>query len=247
MGTEHGATVILVHGLWGTDLGLRCLGRRIARTGMTVTYYRYASWRESLEKSSRGLRELVRRSAGCTVHLLGHSMGGIVIARMLEGGSPPEVGKVALLGSPIRGSAIVTAVSGNPVGRFLIGPAALEGIVENRPPAPANRPLLVVAGTSPLGIGLLFGLPRPNDGWIQVSETQVEGAKTILSGAWHFGLLFSSKVAEGVCAFFQGETRPSGRIEQERSPWTTPGFYSQVVSDIYIKYGDRNQNLNRLS
>ena len=205
MGTERGATVILVHGLWGTDVGLRCLGRRIARTGMSVTYYRYASWRESLDTSSRGLRELIRRSAGGTVHLLGHSMGGIVIARMLEGGSPPEVGKVALLGSPIRGSAVITALSGNPVGRFLIGTAAREGIVENRPLAPTDRPLLVVAGTFPLGIGLLFRLPRPNDGWIQVSETRVEGARTILSGAWHFGLLFSRKVAEGVCAFFQGE------------------------------------------
>jgi pimeloyl-ACP methyl ester carboxylesterase len=206
MGTERGATVILVHGLWGTDLGLRCLGRRIERAGMAVTYYRYASWRESLETSSRGLRERVRRSAGGTVHLLGHSMGGIVIARMLEGGTPPEVGKVALLGCPIRGSAVITTLSGNPVGRFLLGPAALEGIVENRPPAPADRPLLVVAGTFPLGIGLLFRLPRPNDGWIQVSETRVDGARTIRSGAWHFGLLFSRKVAEGVCAFFRGET-----------------------------------------
>jgi hypothetical protein len=82
--------------------------------------------------------------------------------------------------------------------------------VENRPPAPSDRPLLVVAGTFPLGIGLLFRLPRPNDGWIQVSETRVEGARTILSGAWHFGLLFSRKVAEGVCAFFQGETGNRG-------------------------------------
>ena len=210
MGTERGATVILVHGLWGTDLGLRYLGRRIARTGMEVTYYRYASWRESLDTCSRGLRELIRRSAGGTVHLLGHSMGGIVIARMLEGGSPPEVGKVALLGCPLRGSAVVTALSGNPVGRFLIGTAAREGIVENRPPAPSDRPLLVVAGTFPLGIGLLFRLPRPNDGWIQVSETRVEGARTILSGAWHFGLLFSRKVAESVCAFFREETRRPG-------------------------------------
>lgn len=206
MGTERGATVILVHGLWGTDLGLRCLGRRIARTGMGVTYYRYASWRDGLDASSTGLRELIRRSAGGTVHLLGHSMGGIVIARMLEGGSPPEVGKVAFLGSPIRGSAVIRAISGNPVGRFLIGPAAREGIVEKRPAPPSDRPLLVVSGTFPLGIGLLFRLPRPNDGWVQVSETRVEGAKTILSGAWHFGLLISRRVADGVCAFFMGET-----------------------------------------
>jgi hypothetical protein len=32
----------------------------------------------------------------------------------------------------------------------------------------------------------------------------------MLSGAWHFGLLFSRKVAECVCAFFQEETRRPG-------------------------------------
>jgi len=210
MGKERGATVILVHGLWGTDLGLRRLGRRIARAGMGVGYYRYASWRDSLEKSATGLREVIRRSPGVTVHLLGHSMGGIVIAKMLEGGTPPGVGKVAFLGCPIRGSAVIAALCGNRVGRFLVGQAAREGIVEKRPAPPVDRPLLVVAGTFPLGIGLLFRLPRPNDGWIRVSETQVEGARTILSGAWHFGLLLSRKVADGVCAFFQGEPGRTG-------------------------------------
>src|SRR5512139_1771125 len=204
MGKEPGATVILVHGLWGTDLGLRRLGRRLARAGMGVEYYRYASWRDSLEKSAAGLREMIRRTQGGTVHLLGHSMGGIVIARMLEGRPPPGVGKVVFLGCPIRGSAVIAALCENRLGRFLIGPAAREGIVEKRPAPPKDRPLLVVAGTFPLGIGLLFRLPRPNDGWIRVSETQIEGARTLLSGAWHFGLLLSRKVADGVCAFFRG-------------------------------------------
>jgi len=83
---------------------------------------------------------------------------------------------------------------------------ALKGIVEDRPPAPADREILVVAGTLPLGIGLLFGIPRPHDGWIQVSETGVEGARAFRSRAWHFGLLLSRKVASTVCAFFNGES-----------------------------------------
>ena len=117
---------------------------------------------------------------------------------------------MAFLGTPIRGSAVITALCGTRFGRFLIGPAAREGIVEKRPAPPTDRPLLVVSGTFPLGIGLLFRLPRPNDGWIQVSETRVEGAKTILSGAWHFGLLISRGVADGVRAFFLGE---NGKVD----------------------------------
>lgn len=198
-------TVVLVHGLWGTDLGLRHLGRRLERAGLGVRYYRYPSWRGRLEDIARGLRDLVDRSEGERVHLLGHSLGGIVIAKMLASSPPPRAGKVALLGSPIRGSTAVTAISRKPTGRWILGPAALEGIVEDLPPAPAGREVLVVAGTLPLGIGLLFGIPRPHDGWIQVSETSVEGARMLRSKAWHFGLLLSPEVAGTVCAFFNGK------------------------------------------
>ena len=204
--TARRETVILVHGLWGTDLGLRRLGRRLEQAGLGVRYYRYPSWRGRLEDITHGLRYLVEHTEGKRVHLLGHSLGGIVIAKMLASAPPPRVGQVAFLGSPLRGSTAVSAISRKRLGRWLLGPVALEGIVEDRPPAPADREILVVAGTLPLGIGLLFGIPRPHDGWIQVSETGVEGARAFRSRAWHFGLLLSRKVASTVCAFFNGES-----------------------------------------
>lgn len=203
--TERRETVVLVHGLWGSDLGLRRLGRRLQRAGLGVRYYRYPSWRGRLEEIVLGLRELVERTEGDRVHLLGHSLGGIVIAKMLASDPSPRVGRVAFLGSPLRGSAAVTAISRNRLGRWILGPVALEGIVEGRPPEPSDREVLVVAGTLPLGIGLLFGIPRPHDGWIQVSETGIEGVRAFRSRAWHFGLLLSPKVAGAVCDFFHGE------------------------------------------
>src|SRR3972149_6265215 len=70
--------------------------------------------------------------------------------------------------------------------------------VSSGPPPPAGREPLVVAGPLPLGVGLLIGLPRPHDGWIRVSETHVDGARVILSRAWHFGMLFSRRVADSL-------------------------------------------------
>jgi len=204
--TERREAVVLVHGLWGTDLGLRGLGRRLQRAGLEVRYYRYPSWRGRLGDIAHGLRELVERTEGDRVHLVGHSLGGIVIAKMLASAPPPRVGRVAFLGSPLRGSAAVRAISRNRLGRWILGPVALEGIVERRPPEPSDREVLVVAGTLPLGIGLLFGIPRPHDGWIQVSETGNEGVRVFRSRAWHFGLLLSRRVAGEVCAFFRGES-----------------------------------------
>ncbi len=199
-------TVILLHGLGGTDWNLRYLGGRLKRSGLQVDYFGYPSRSGRLEDAARGLADAVERAVGERVHLAGHSLGGIVIAKMLEAAPSPKVDRLALIGCPIRGSAAVEALLATRLGRSLIGPVAGEGIVESRPPLPSGREILVVAGTFPLGVGLLIGLPRPHDGWIQVSETHVDGARVILSRAWHFGLLFSRRVADSLCAFFNGRS-----------------------------------------
>lgn len=202
---RHAETVILLHGLGGTDWNLRYLGGRLGACGLRVEYYRYPSRKGRLEDAARGLADKVERTGGDRVHLAGHSLGGIVIAKMLEASPSPNVGRLALIGCPIRGSAAVEALLETRLGRGLVGPVAGEGIVECRPRVPAGRDILVVAGTFPLGVGLLIGLPRPHDGWIQVSETHVDGARVVLSRAWHFGMLFSRRVADRLCAFFNGD------------------------------------------
>ncbi|MGA7105828.1 MAG: alpha/beta fold hydrolase [Candidatus Deferrimicrobiaceae bacterium] len=203
--TDHTDAVVLLHGLGGKDWNLRYLGRRFDRAGLAVQYHHYPSRTGNLEEIARGLAETVTRTEGRKVHLLGHSLGGIVIAKMLETTPPVNVGRVAFLGCPIGGSAAITALSRNRFGRRLLGPVAREGIVERRPRAPVDRELLVVAGTLPVGIGLLTGLPRPHDGWVQVSETRIEGARLVTSRVFHFGLLFSRNVADLLCAFFSEE------------------------------------------
>ena len=205
MNTGRSDAVVLLHGLGGKDWNLRYLGRRFDRSGLAVRYHHYPSRTGNLEEIARGLAETVTRTEGRKVHLLGHSLGGIVIAKMLETTPPANVGRVAFLGCPIGGSQAIATLSGNLLGRRLLGPVAREGIVERRPRAPVDRELLVVAGTLPMGIGLLTGLPRPHDGWVQVSETRIEGARLLTSRAFHFGLLFSRNVADLLCAFFSGE------------------------------------------
>lgn len=201
---ERPETVILLHGLGGTDWNLRYLGGRLSRSGLQVKYHSYPSRKGRLEDAARGLADVVERTGGDRVHLAGHSLGGIVIAKMLEAAPSPKVDRLALIGCPIRGSAAVATLLRTRIGRILIGPVAGEGIVERRPRVPAGREILVVAGTLPLGVGFLIGLPRPHDGWIRVPETHVDGSRVVLSRAWHFGMLFSRRVADSLVAFFNG-------------------------------------------
>ena len=189
------AAVILIHGLWMTGREMRVLGGRLEESGFRVRYFRYRSWRGGLAQAAEALREFVEATEGERVHLVGHSLGGVVIAKMLEKSPLSRSGRVAMLGSPMRGSAAARILGGVCIGRWLVGGVIREGIVEHSPKWPGGMDLLVLAGDIPLGSGLLLGLPKPHDGVIRVEETRVEGARTVTVRASHVGLLLSRKVA----------------------------------------------------
>jgi len=201
--TEKGETVVLVHGLWMTGTEMRVLGGRLEASGFRVRYFRYRSRRGGLAQAADALRGFVEATDAERVHLVGHSLGGIVIAKMLGDASLSRPGRVAMLGTPMGGSAAARIMSRRRVGRWLVGGVIREGIVEHAPKWPGGRDLLVVAGDLPLGSGLLLGLRKPHDGVIRVEETRVEGAPAVTVRASHVGLLLSRKVAALLAGYFR--------------------------------------------
>lgn len=197
------AEVILVHGLWMTGREMRILGRRLARAGFNVRYFRYSSWRGSLSAAASRLAGMIAGLGLHTVHLVGHSLGGVVIARMLETNGPPQVGRIAFLGSPLQAGAFAASLAKSTTGRFILGPVAREGIVEKRPVIAPGKEILVVAGTFPLGFGSLFGVPTPHDGTIAATETVVPGACSLHIHASHMGLLIAPSVATHLITFLK--------------------------------------------
>ena len=198
-------TVILVHGLWMTGVELSLLGRRLKRCGFEVRCFRYRSWRGTLDEAALCLGKLVGETSGERVHLVGHSLGGIVIARMLDLYPPAKAGNVAFLGSPMHGSALVTALFRSRIGRFILGRVIGEALMEKRPVWSQGRDLLVIAGTLPLGFGVFFGVPSPHDGTIAEAETRVAGAKSIQVRTSHMGMVISPEVAGILCKFFRDD------------------------------------------
>jgi len=201
--TKKCETVVLVHGLWMTGREMRVLGGRLEEAGFRVRYFRYRSWRGGLAQAAGDLRKFVEAAEGDRVHLVGHSLGGVVIAKMVEEAPLSRPGRVAMLGSPMGGSAAARIMSRRRVGRWLVGGVIREGIVEHSPMWPGGGDLLVVAGDIPLGSGLLLGLPKPHDGVVRVEETRVEGVRTVTVRASHVGLLLSRKVAALLSDYFR--------------------------------------------
>ncbi len=197
-------SVVLVHGaiVSGWEMGL--LARRLRRAGHLVRIFPYRSMRHGLEENVERLRAFVAATPGETVHLVGHSMGGVLVRHLFERDPDPRPGRLVALGSPFldcwvgrRAGGLHDALIGRTVRDHLDGP---------RDPAwRGARPFGVVAGTYPLGVGvLLSGLPRPSDGVVLLEETRLGGiADHLTFRLAHFGLLASRRCAAQVAHFLE--------------------------------------------
>jgi pimeloyl-ACP methyl ester carboxylesterase len=101
--------VLLVHGLGATEACWSAVGRALEVRGMTVDAINYRPFGTSVEQVALGLAvrvaDLLARTGSDKVHLIGHSLGGLVIAQALaDGHLAGQVDAVVTIGTPFRGS-----------------------------------------------------------------------------------------------------------------------------------------------
>ncbi len=202
------ATVVFVHGIWMTGLELSLLRYRIARCGYRTRLFRYRSIRRSPAENAEALAAFLARQEGSTLHLVAHSLGGIVVCHLLASQSPARLGRVLMLGSPLRGSLPARRLWRHRWLRPLLGRSGEGGLLDGAPPCPEGLEIGMIAGTRGFGIGTLLtggALPRPHDGTVAVDETQDPAIRQRLQlPIDHFGMLFSRRVAEAACRFLRG-------------------------------------------
>jgi len=206
-----GARVVLVHGLWIGRHSMRWLARRLRAAGFRTRLFGYASTRESPPAAARRLRASIEEEGAPLVHLVGHSLGGVVIAHALASGPPACVGRAVLLGSPMRGAAAARGLARLRLG-WTLGAARGEGLDGRVPAWPREVPVAVIAGIRACGPGMLAGgLRRPHDGTVTVRETALAGARRCTLPLTHLGLLGSPRAAAATAAFLAGGRLPPCR------------------------------------
>jgi pimeloyl-ACP methyl ester carboxylesterase len=196
-------TVVLVHGVWMTGLEMHQLERRVRACGYDTVMFNYRSLLQPLAHNAARLIDRVRQQDATTVHLVGHSLGGLVILRALQDHPDLINGRIVLLGSPVNGSVIAKRVQRYWFSRWSLGRSGKGALLGDGPRWQGQPPLGVIAGTRPVGIGrLLGGFDGANDGTVALAETAIAGATaTMTVDTGHFGLLYSTAVAQAVCAF----------------------------------------------
>lgn len=173
--------VLLVHGFGGTKSSWSHLARTLSARGLTFDAITYAPFGTSVEQLADRLAVEVERMLSQTgadkVHLVGHSLGGVVIAQALASGRlTGQVDTVVTLAAPFGGSpwahllpfgAIVRALrDGSPLlrrlacapspegVRWLAITATLDVIVPGRRSVPAHAEVetVTVGGVGHLGM-----------------------------------------------------------------------------------------------
>lgn len=182
------------------------LRNRLAEAGFEPSVFRYPSTRADVGGAAAALSGHLREFGNGPVHLVGHSLGGLVILEAFEAQGEFPQGRVVLLGSPVQGSRAARAVAAWSLGPHLLGRlAAAELTRRQRRAWRGPRELGIIAGSRSAGIGRLFAeLPAPNDGTVSVDETRLTGAKEhIVLDVSHTGMLLSTQVAEAVIVFLR--------------------------------------------
>jgi pimeloyl-ACP methyl ester carboxylesterase len=204
--------VVYVHGLWLNGWESLLLRRRLSQElNCDALSFRYSSVGMGLRENSRSLATFLAQIRADSLHLVGHSMGGLVILELFEdvgagraAALPP--GRIVLLGAPVRGSLAARNLAQLPLGRRILGLTAHEVLLPERDRRwPGVRDLGVIAGDLPVGFGRFMGpFSAPSDGTVLLRETHLMGAKAYLVlRTTHSGMVYSPLVARQVAAFLR--------------------------------------------
>ena len=205
MMTDKTETVILIHGLWMRGLVLLPHQHWLRAEGFAVRRFSYPSWRGGLADNVRLLSSFINETPGAVIHLVAHSLGGLVALKMLSQEPDARIRRTVLLGTPYAGCHCGFTLAESPVLATLVGHTFEDWFSLPRPALLPAVEIGVIAGTRPISFGRLIpGLARPNDGLIAVDETRIAAAKdSIALNVSHSGMLMSRACTGQIANFLR--------------------------------------------
>lgn len=206
----------LVHGFLANSAMLALLGHRLSRRGYLPRPWGYwnmlCSIRVHADRYAAELERLDDDPTIDTLHLVTHSMGGIVARAALERYRPRKLGRFVMLAPPNRGSFVARAAAG-----------ALGGVV---------KPVAELS-TAPDSLVNMLGMPEGVDvGVIAAEHDALVTAESTHPGVvhdhvtlpcLHSSLLFRRDAADLVAAFLASGSFPDRPSGASRAPAVSAG------------------------
>ena len=205
--TPPASRIVLVHGIWNARSWLMPLARRLREGGFEVDVFGYPSIIGGPEPAIAALIDRLR--GGGPVHLVGHSLGGMIVLEALRRAPDLPVQRAVCLGSPLCGSHAARSLGQRRWSAPVLGRSGAL-LQAGCPPWAGTVPVGMVAGNVARGIGRLIArFDGESDGTVGLAETRLPGLAAHCTGpASHTGLVFSAVAARQAAHF-----RRDGRFE----------------------------------
>ena len=206
------ATIVLLHGQGRTRLSMVVLGKRFRSAGYQTLNFPYNQTIRSLDEISGQLVEFIGQKVKTSdYHLIGHSLGNIIIRNSFRKDYPAGLGKIVMLAPPNQPAHLAKRLKKNPIYRLFTGDSGQKLSEEKfyRDLPIPRVPFGVIAGDK--GQSLTFS--EPNDGVVTVGSTKLEGmADWILLHHGHTFIMNCKDTFEHCVRFIE-----SGRFKQPES------------------------------
>lgn len=183
---------------------LRYVAHQLKQAGFIVHRFSYQSVLKTPAENAKAIHKKIQALDVQTLHIVAHSLGGIVTTHLLKKYNDIPVGHVVMLGTPIQGSWFANKLRYYPLINILLRKSMTEGLSGiNLPKWCATRRWGMVAGQSTFGLAMIVGgLPEKGDGTVMLKETQhPQINEHLILPVSHTGLLLSKETAK-VTAYF---------------------------------------------
>lgn len=209
---EGGTLVVLVHGMGRSREAFSTMQTHLEQAGWPVASISYPSTRRPIAGHAEQVAEILTHLQGYhKVSFVTHSLGGIVVRRMLADGggwrADLEVERLVMLAPPNQGAEFASKLESFAPFRWVFGEtgASLTPEALRSMPAP-DVPFLVIAGARGDADGKGWNpLLDGDDDWVvKVAETHLEGeAGHLTFASLHTFLMNQEPVIEATVAFLR--------------------------------------------
>jgi hypothetical protein len=204
---EH---VVLLHGMAQTPLSMAPLGHDLRRAGYLVRNIGYPTRRHDVAELARRYLAPAVAAVGAEspVHLVTHSLGGLIARQYLQWAALPEGSRIVMLAPPNHGSEVADLVRDWLVYRWLMGAVGqqlvttADGIVHRLGPVDAE--VGIIAGNRTIQPWFSALIPGQDDGAVSVASTRLDGMRDfIVVGGSHTLLVLKREVRRQVVHFLR--------------------------------------------
>jgi pimeloyl-ACP methyl ester carboxylesterase len=172
--------------------------------GYRVSVFHHLTFKHPLDESAGALWKVASSQIDETVHFVGHSLGGLVVLRMLANHRWERPGRVVTLGTPHVGLRAARRLARLPGAHRLMGPAVLAAANAGPIEIAHGREVGVLAGDRSPILGSLVVPGEASDTLIAVAETRHPGSHEHLTmPETHYSMLLTKRVAVRIDSFLR--------------------------------------------